>query len=599
VRVLPAAPRKADASGLAAAVAAPFLAALAACGGDPPRPAPAPPATQVRPAAAAVGAAAPAPADGGVTPPLFVDVTDAAGVDFRHDTGAEGRRYMPESVCSGACVLDADGDGRLDLYLVQAGPVPGSGSTRPRLSNRLFRNRGDGTFEDVTEASGAGDTGFGLGATCVDHDGDGDTDIHVVNFGRNTLLENDGRGRFTDVTARAGVGDTAFGSSAVFFDADGDGALDLHVVNYVAFTVATHVTCRERGVMEAYCHPDSYPAAQDVFYRGRGDGTYEEATARAGLVDRGGKGLGAVVLDFDDDGDPDLYVANDSTPNRLWSNAGDGTFADVGLALGVAFSEDGLAEAGMGVDAGDVDGDLRLDLVVTNYAAESNALYLNGARSFRHGSRAASLRQPSLPHVGFGIELADLDADGDLDLAVANGHIIDNIAEADPAQAAAQPGQVFLNDGAGRFEVLPAQAAGSPSAPCVGRTLLAWDPDSDGRLDLVVTCANGRARLHRNVHPSPGRFVGFLLEGPPGSRAAIGARVTIEAGGRRQVAERRAGSSYQGSGDPRLHFGLGAADAVDRVTVRWRDGRVTSHERLAAGRYYRLSPDRAPEALVP
>ena len=545
--------------------------------------------------AAAATAPLPAPARPGV---FFEDVTARSGVAFVHDRGAEGKRYLPETMGSGGCALDADGDGLLDLYLVQSGPVPGSGSARPRLPNRLFRNRGDGTFEDVTEASGAGDLGYGMGATCADYDGDGDTDIHVVNFGRNALLRNDGRGGFTDVTAQAGVGGGAetFGSSSAFLDGDGDGDLDLFVANYVDFTVATHVICRERGVMEAYCHPDVYPATPDTYWENRGDGTFADGTARAGLYETTGKGLGVIVLDFDGDADPDVYVANDSTPNQLWRNDGKGRFEDVALAMGTAFSEDGKALAGMGVDAGDVDGDGRLDLVVTNFAGEPNSVFLQGEHGFRPASRRLGIHAASLPMLGFGCDILDVDDDGDLDFLVGNGHIIDNIREADPDQSYGQSAQLFLNDGAGPLREAPASALGSLAAPAVARGTITWDPDSDGRLDVVVTASGGPARLHRNVFAGAGRFIGFLLEGRSGNRDGIGARVTVEAAGRTQVAERQSGSSYQTSGDPRVHFGLGDATFA-RVSVRWSATSTDVHERLDAGSYWRLVEGEPPQPL--
>lgn len=529
--------------------------------------------------------------------PVFEDVTEASGIAFVHDRGAEGRRYLPETMGSGGCTLDADGDGLLDLYLVQSGPVPGSGSSQPPLPNRLWRNLGDGRFDDVTEPSGAGDLGHGMGATCADFDSDGDTDIFVVNFGPDALLRNDGGGRFTDVTAEAGVagGPEDFGSSAAFLDADADGDLDLFVVNYVEFTVATHVICRERGMLEAYCHPDVYEATPDRYFENVGGGRFRDATREAGLAEATGKGLGIVVLDFDDDADPDVFVANDSTPNQLWRNDGRGRFEDVGQAMGVAFSEDGKALAGMGVDAGDIDGDGRLDVVVTNFAAEPNSLFINGPHGFRHGGRLHGIHGPSLPVLGFGADFLDVNLDAHLDLLIANGHIIDNIAQADPAQSHPQPAHLFLGTGKPPLKLAPAEVAGSLAMPAVARGTITWDPDSDGRLDLVVTMSGERVRLHRNVSRG-GRFIGFLLRGARANRDGVGARVTVETEGRRQVDERRAGSSYQTSGDPRLHFGVADA-AWARVTVRWSASSTDVQERLETGRYWLLAEGEPPREL--
>lgn len=527
---------------------------------------------------------APGPVPAG---PRFVDVSDAAGLDFVHDRGALGEKWVPETMTAGAAVLDADGDGHMDLYLVQSGPLFGDRSGAP--GNRLFRNRGDGAFEDVTAAAGVGDTGYGQGAVAADYDGDGDVDLYVLNYGVNVLYRNEGGGVFTDVTATAGVGDPHWSTSATFLDADGDGDLDLYVVNYVAFSLATHRVCGDpsRGLV-SYCHPDVYPSEPDAFYRNRGNGVFEEATAAAGIDDRDGKGLGVVAADLDNDGDTDLYVANDSTPNFLWRNRGDSTFEEVGLYLGAALEDAGRTQAGMGVDAGDVDGDGWLDLVVTNLSMEDNALYLGGPQGYRYGTGPAGLYVPSLPVLGFGCRLVDLDHDRDLDLVVANGDVVDLIAELRAGASWAQPDQVFLNDGRGRFALEPAAATGDLATPLVSRALATVDVDNDGRLDLLVTHNGDRARLYAN-RGATGHWIGLSLVGPPGNAQGIGARVRVTASGRTTFDEVRAGSSYASSSDPRLVFGLGDAATIDLVEVRWSDGLVSRHEGLAAGRYHRLA----------
>jgi hypothetical protein len=342
-----------------------------------------------------------------------------------------------------------------------------------------------------------------------------------------------------------------------------------------------------------------YAATPDAYWENRGDGTFVDATARAGLRETTGKGLGVLATDFDDDGDQDLFVTNDSTPNFLWRNRGDGTFEEVALAQGVAYSEEGTAFAGMGVDAGDVDGDGFGDFVVTNFAAETDYLLTGGPRGFRHDERKLGVREPTLPWVGFGCALLDLDDDADLDLVIANGHIIDNIAEALPGSTHAQPGQAFLNDGTGRLVVADAARAGALARPAVARGLMPIDLDSDGRLDLVVTANGGPARVLRNACEPHGHWVGFELAATGANTRAIGSRVTVETAGRTQWRERRAGSSYQCGSDPRLHFGLGDATEVARVTVRWPDATTSTFERLAADRYWRLSASRAPEAVTP
>jgi len=535
----------------------------------------------------------PAPASGS-TPAatagtFFEDVTDASGIDFIHANGGTGLRYLPETMVAGGCALDYDGDGWIDVYLVQSADLPGAGYRGQRLTNRLFRNRGNGTFEDVTDQSGTGDAGYGAGAVSADYDNDGDADLYVLNFGPNVLLRNDGGGKFTDVSAAAGVDDDRWGSSGVFFDADGDGDLDLYVVNYVIFSVATNVTCGNPAQGRiAYCHPDVYPASPDVFYRNRGDGTFEDATVASGLVETTGKGLGAVASDFDNDGDLDLYVANDSTPNFLFENHGDGTFEEAALFFGVGYNEEGLTEAGMGVDAGDINGDEYMDLFVTNFSRETNALYLGGPDGFVYDTRRSGLHALSYPYLGFGTDIEDFDNDGDRDIFVTNGHVIDNIEEADDSEMWKQPSQLFLNDGRGDFSEVARERVRDLAVPRVGRGEITLDYDNDGRMDVLVSFNNDRARLFRNVLEPAGNWIGLRLQGVSGNRDGVGARVEVTAAGRRVIEETRAGSSYQTSADPRLHFGLGPDAAATRITIRWPGGSTQELSALPGGRYYRL-----------
>ncbi len=545
-----------------------------------------------------------APAAGPAAAPLagaavFQDVTDRSGLDFTHVHGGTGRKYLPEIMGSGGAALDYDNDGWIDLYLVQSGSLPGAAepgepgpSAPPKAHNRLFRNRGVGTygeirFEDVTARSGAGVGGYGMGAVAADYDRDGDVDLYAINLGPDALLRNNGDGSFTEVTAAAGITSPLWGSSAAFFDADLDGDLDLYVVNYLDFTVAKHVDCGtpSRGIL-SYCHPDAYEMAPDVFFRNRGDGTFEEATAAAGLVETTGKGLGVVAADLTGDGWPDVYVANDSTPNFLFRNRGDGTFLEAGLLLGVGYNEEGLTEAGMGAALGDVDGDGHLDLFVTNLSTETNALYLGGPQFFTYQTRQAGLFSASYLPVGFGAELEDLDNDGDLDLLVTNGHVIDNIELIDDAQSFRQPSQLFWNDGGGRFTEASEAALGGLNTPRVGRGTISLDADNDGRLDVAITFNNDRARLFRNELPAAGAWIGLALADPLGG---VGARATLDTGRRTAEAVGLAGSSYQTSADPRLRFGLGDATRAARVTIRWPDGGRQSFLDLAAGRHHRLT----------
>ncbi len=516
----------------------------------------------------------------------FVDVTDQAGIDFVHERGGIGEKWVPETMCSGACTLDYDNDGLLDIYAVQAGEL--FAADRPELGNRLYRNLGDGRFEDVTDRAGVGDTGYGQGAIAADYDGDGYVDIYVTNYGPNLLYHNNGDGTFTDVTASAGVGDPRWGTSAAFFDGDGDGNLDLYLVNYVDFNLGNHRHCGDiAGGRISYCHPDCYPMQPDVYYRNRGDGSFEDATDEAGLVDTTGKGLGVVVADFDNDHLPDIYVANDSTPNFLYRNLGDGRFDEIGLLVGAAYNDAGRTQAGMGVDAGDLDNDGFLDIIVTHLSMEENALYFGGAGGFRYGTGTAGLYGPSFSVLGFGTSLLDVDNDGDLDIHVANGDVVDNIELFRSGASWRQPDQIFINDGRGRFAVLSTEAAGDLSVPRVGRGSVVFDFDNDGRLDLFVNHNGDRARLYRNTGDAE-NWIGMHLVGRSPNTAGIGTRVIIETTEGHQMREVKAGSGYQSSSDPRLHFGLGRAESIERITVIWPDGSREEPSDLAIGVYHRI-----------
>ncbi len=530
--------------------------------------------------------------------PWFEDVTAEAGLIFAHRHGGSGRRYLVETMGSGGGFLDFDGDGWLDVYLLQGRPLPGfeagdgGGEATGDFSSRLFRNRGDGTFEDVTAGSGAGDVGYAMGACFGDVDNDGRVDIYVTAFGPDRLLRNLGGGVFEDVTAAAGIDNPRWAASCAFADYDRDGCLDLYVTNYLDATLDNHVRCGSADIPQ-YCHPDVYAGVPDLLYRNRcdGSGSFEEVGAAAGVrVDdpQESKGLGVIWLDIDDDGLPDLYVANDSTRNFLFRNRGDGAFDEVGVVSGVAYNEHGRTEAGMGVAAGDLDGDGRPDLFVTNLDFETNTFYRNlGGGLFEDATVASGLAGPSITRVGFGVTALDADNDGDLDLFVANGHILDNIALVNPTLSFAQRDQFFENDGAGRFTEVPESTAGSWSAVAtVGRAAAAGDVDNDGDLDLLVTACNGPARLLLNRVGEQGRWLGLRLLSRHGGRDAVGAQVRLVTDDGVQVAEVRAGSSYLSQDDPRLYFGLGEQRKVERAEIRWPEGdrQVIPADELPLGR---------------
>ena len=514
----------------------------------------------------------------------FTDVTAQAGISFRHDDGASGRRYLVETFGGGVLAFDYDSDELPDLLFVNGSPLPGADG--PRRGNALYRNLGDGTFRDVTEQAGLAGEGYGMGGTASDLDNDGDIDVLVTAFGENQLYLNNGDGTFLSRAREAGVADGRWSSSASFFELDGDGFLDLYVVNYLDFTVKNHRECVSptAGIV-AYCHPQEYGGVPDALYRNRRDGTFEDVSSASGVAEiSGGKGLGVVALDFDDDGDSDLYVANDTTRNYLYRNDG-GRLAEVGVEAGAAYNEQGLAEAGMGVDAGDVDRDGRLDLVVTNFDFENNTLYRNlGGGFFFDATSAFGLGAASLTELGFGCDFLDLDNDGWQDLVVVNGHILDNIAKIQSNLAFEQPGQIFRNE-EGRFrDVTP--SSGAIARPRVGRGLASLDYDGDGDSDLAISSRGRKAELLRNDGGNAGGFIGLRLVGVTSNRDGVGARVTLELEGRPWVDELRSASSYLAQNEMVLHLGIGGAARVEGLSLRWPSGRVDSIDRLEAGRRY-------------
>ncbi len=532
-------------------------------------------------------------ADQNVTP-WFEDATARTGIDFVHITGGTGQKHLPETMGSGLALFDHDRDGDLDLYLVQSGDLPGlAGSPGAGATNRLYRNDGGLRFVDVTEASGTGDDGYGMGCVVGDIDADGDLDLYVTNFGPDRLYVNRGDGTFEDATEAAGISSDGWSSSAVLFDADRDGDLDLYVCRYLLYRVDFSHACEDRlGVrtVRSYCHPDVYPAAPDIFYRNRGDGTFEDVTQEAGVFEReNGKGLGVVAADIDGDGDVDLLVANDSKPNFFYRNRGDGTFEDRSVVSGFAYNELGEAEAGMGIDVGDVDGDGNLDVFMVHYAMETNTLYVNrGDGTFRDGSGPARLGEPSLRFLGFGTNLVDLDNDGDLDVHIANGHIMDNVELFFANQTFAEPDFLFENDGGGRFANRSATAGDAILTLRVGRGSAYGDLDGDGDVDLIVSNSGDRPCVLVNQHEPRLHWIQLDLQGRASNRDGIGARIVLEANGRRQTDECRSGTSYLSHSSLRVHFGLGRSKHVDRLEVRWPSGHQDVWTNLEVDRVHTL-----------
>ena len=499
----------------------------------------------------------------------FREVSGPWGIDFRHHHGGSGQRYMVETMVGGVVMFDFDGDGDEDLFFVDGGKLPGYAGDEPR--SRLFRNEGGGRFVDWTERSGIVATTYGVGGSAGDVDDDGDLDLFVSGFGPDQLFRNEGDGTFTDVTAKAGVSDPLWSSSSAFADVDNDGDLDLFVVNYVDFSTSNHKFCGDaRRNLRGYCHPDVYDGQPSRFYRNRGDGTFEDATQAAGLGGAVGPGLGVVFGDVDNDGWQDVYVANDLKGNFLFRNKGNGTFEDLSLLSGTAFGDTGKPEAGMGVDLDDADGDGLLDVVVTNFELETNALYKNlGGGAFMDARHVSRIAEPSLTFLAFGTDFADFDQDGDLDLVIANGHINDNAAEFLQGSRYKQRNQVFENLGNGRFQ--EAKATGMDVVRA-SRGLATGDLDGDGDLDVAILNSNDLAEVYENMS-ARGNWLGVDIEAPAGNRFGIGARLELTAGGKTQIRDVRTASSYLSQNALTVHFGTGKSGKVDRLTVR-RPGRV-------------------------
>ena len=529
--------------------------------------------------AAAAFAASPPP-QGRV---VFTDVTQAAGIRFQHVNGAFGKKYLPETMGSGAAFLDFDGDGWQDVLLVNSKNWPGRPG--PRALPALYHNNRDGTFTDVTKGSGLDVESYGMGVAAADYDNDGRVDVYLTALGGNRLFRNLGDGRFADVTAKAGVRNGGFSTSAAFLDYDKDGKLDLLVCNYVEWSLEKDLYCTLDGKTKSYCTPESYQGQSPALYRNRGDGSFEDVTRRAGLDDPASKALGVALLDFDGDGWLDLFLANDTQPNKLYRNKGNGTFGDVGMAAGVAFSEAGVARAGMGADAADYDGSGRPSLIIGNFSNEMMALYHNeGTGLFIDEAPTSSIGQVSLLSLTFGCFFFDYDLDGLLDIFASNGHVANDIEAVQPKVKYAQPPHLFHNLGGRRFEAVAAASGEALQRPMVGRGAAYGDYDNDGDLDVLVTSNGGPARLLRNDGGNRNHYLRVRAVGGPSNRDAIGARVTLTTPqGGKEWGLVKTGSSYCSQSELPLTFGLGAALKAARVEVAWPSGRVDLFPDVPAG----------------
>jgi hypothetical protein len=516
-------------------------------------------------------AAAPAP------PPLrFTDVTARAGIHFVHNNGRTGKKWLPETMGSGCAFFDADGDGWPDILLINSKAWTPRGR---RSTAALYRNNHDGTFTDITRGSGLDIEIYGMGVAVGDYDNDGRDDLYITALDGDHLFHNEGGGRFRDVTQEAGIRNAGFGSSAAWFDYNRDGKLDLFVANYVKWSPQKDLWCSLDGASKSYCTPESYSGSSSKLYRNLGNGKFEDVTARAGLADTTSKALGVAVFDFDGDGWPDLFVANDTQPNKLYRNNHDGTFSEVGLRAGVAFGEDGVARGAMGVDAADYDRSGRMGLLVGNFSNQMLGLYHNeGNGLFVDEAPRSAVGRSSLLSLTFGCFFLDYDLDGWPDIFAANGHIDEDIGRVQPRIQYRQAPLLFHNLGQGRFENVSREVGSDFERPAVARGAAYADFDRDGDLDLLMTTNEGPARLLRNDGGNRNHWVTLQLVGTRSNRDAIGAMVRLTSASGRQTQMVHSGSSYCSQSDLALTFGLGHDAAVSSVEIAWPSG---ARERLS------------------
>jgi hypothetical protein len=515
----------------------------------------------------------------------FTDVTGPAGIQFQHNSGAFGGKYLPETLGSGCAFLDYDRDGWQDILLINGADWPGHKKNRTTL--RLYHNNGNGTFTDVTVRAGLDVELYGMGVAVGDYNNDGFPDILITCVGQNHLFHNTGKGKFVDVTNAAGLGKReGFSTSALWFDYDRDGLLDLFVCNYVKWSPEHDVFCSLDGKHKSYCTPEAYRGETCWLFHNRGNGTFEDVTASSGIFDSSSKSLGVALFDDNHDGWPDLLVANDTQPNKLYRNQHNGAFKDAAVEAGLAFSSEGKARAGMGVDVADFDNSGSPGVAITNFDNEMIGLYRLSGKTFEDIAPQSGVGIASRNSLGFGCAFLDVNLDGWLDFAVANGHIDETVRNIRGNVGYAQPPQLFLNSGKGNFHDVAAEMGSGFDQPKVGRGLAYGDFDRDGDLDLLITTNNGPAYLYRNDQLAGNRSIRFRLVGTKSNRDAIGATVRVYAGGLVQSRLVKGGSSYLSQSELPVTFGLEKQDHVERVVINWPSGRTEEYKNLASGRIY-------------
>jgi enediyne biosynthesis protein E4 len=521
------------------------------------------------------------------SPVQFTDITSQAKIAFKHTTGATGQKYLMETMGSGCAFLDFDGDGYLDIYFVNGGILPGF-TPSGELRNALYRNNGDGTFTDVTEKAGVQGHGYGMGVVAGDYNNDGFPDLFVTNFGSSILYRNNGDGTFTEVTERAGVNNKLWGTSAAFFDYDNDGFLDLFVCNYVDYSLANNTYCGTYPKFRAYCSPDNFTGVGCVLYHNNGDGTFTDVSERAGIAGAKGKSLGVVTADFNGDGYQDIFVANDQVANFLFLNNKDGTFQEIATLAGAGYTANGTAQSGMGVAAGDYDGDGKLDVFVTDLSFQGYSLFHNdGDQNFSDASSPSGVGPASLLLSGWGVVFADYDNDGDEDIFAVSGHVMDNVERLSPNLRYFEPALLLENVGGKFINATPSHGE-TLSVPRVSRGLAAGDFNNDGNIDFLISNTNTLPTLLKNEGGSGNNFLMIHAVGKKSNRDGIGVTVKLSAGGRTQRKEILGGGSYLSSSDRRLHFGVGKNDKIERLDVRWPSGVTQVLENIPANQILKI-----------
>jgi hypothetical protein len=515
----------------------------------------------------------------------FVDITESAGIFFKHHSGAFGNKYMPETMGAGCAFFDFNNDGLQDILLVNGRDWPEKKTTRAHTP-ALYQNQGNGTFQDITESAGLAAEIYGMGCATADYDNEGFNDIYLLNLGKNLLFHNNGDGTCTNVTKTAGVGLETWSTSGSWFDFDNDGWLDLFVGNYVNWSIETDLWCALDGTHKSYCTPESYEGVSPRLYRNQGNGTFEDVTERAGILKKNAKTLGTVIFDFNEDGWLDIAVANDTEPDYLYQNRGNGTFMEVGIMSGMAFSETGMARAGMGMDVGDYENKGPFNLIVGNFSNEMIALFRNEDNGlFTDVAAQAQIGLKSLPFLTFGLFFFDFDLDGYEDVLAVNGHVEDQIADVQPSITYAQRPLLFRSQGNGTFQEIGPTLGAAFQRPRVGRGAAYGDIDKDGDLDVLITANNGRPALLRNDGTGH-NWIRLQLHGTTSNRSAIGARVKVYVNNSTQHKLVKAGHSYCSQSELALTFGLGSTEAVDRVEVMWPSGTKETFNNLRGRKTY-------------